>query len=94
MPKGWPPETFEKIKKQTITGRIAQPEEIAHAILFLASDDASYATGTDLLVDGGFNISVAASVNLCLNTGNGVVPLQPCAAHSANNMDGRQGRQR
>jgi len=56
MSKGWPPETFEKIKKQTITGRISQPEEIAQAILFLASDDASYATGTDLLVDGGFTL--------------------------------------
>lgn len=56
MSKGWPPETFDKIKNQTVTGRIAQPEEIAHAILFLASDDAGYATGTDLLVDGGFNI--------------------------------------
>lgn len=56
MSKGWPPETFEKIKNQTVTGRISQPDEIAHAILFLASEDASYATGTDLLVDGGFNI--------------------------------------
>lgn len=56
MSKEWPPETFDKIKNQTVTGRISQPEEIAQAILFLASDDASYATGTDLLVDGGFNI--------------------------------------
>jgi 3-oxoacyl-[acyl-carrier protein] reductase len=56
MSKGWPPETFEKIKNQTVAGRISQPEEIAQAILFLASDDASYATGTDLLIDGGFNI--------------------------------------
>jgi NAD(P)-dependent dehydrogenase (short-subunit alcohol dehydrogenase family) len=56
MSKGWPPETFEKIKNQTVTGRISQPEEIAQAILFLASDDASYATGTDLLIDGGFTI--------------------------------------
>jgi len=56
MSEGWPPETFEKIKNQTVTGRISQPEEIAHAILFLASDYASYATGTDLLIDGGFNI--------------------------------------
>ena len=34
-------------------GRIAQPEEIAQAILFLASDDASFITGTALAVDGG-----------------------------------------
>jgi len=34
-------------------GRIAQPEEIARTILFLASDDASFITGTALAVDGG-----------------------------------------
>jgi len=34
-------------------GRIAQPEEVAQAILFLASDDASFITGTALVVDGG-----------------------------------------
>ncbi len=56
MSKSWPPETFEKNKNQTVAGRISQPEEVAQAILFLGSDDASYATGTDLLIDGGFNI--------------------------------------
>jgi len=35
-------------------GRNAQPEEIANAILFLASDEASFVTGCPLLVDGGY----------------------------------------
>lgn len=35
-------------------GRIATPEEVARAVLFLASDAASFTTGTSLLVDGGF----------------------------------------
>jgi NAD(P)-dependent dehydrogenase (short-subunit alcohol dehydrogenase family) len=35
-------------------GRNAQPEEIANAILFLASDEASFITGCPLLVDGGY----------------------------------------
>ena len=44
----------QRIKDIHALGRWGEPDEIAKAILFLASDDASFCTGTTLIVDGGW----------------------------------------
>lgn len=50
-------DTVREQVKTALLGRPAEPEEIAEAILFLASDKASFITGVTLTVDGGYEIS-------------------------------------
>lgn len=47
-------EMFEKLSKTQPIGRMGQPEEIANLALYLCSDEASFITGCDYPIDGGF----------------------------------------
>ena len=47
-------ETLRNLAEQTPLGRLGTPEDIAHAVAFLASDKASFLTGQVLTADGGF----------------------------------------
>ncbi len=51
-----PPELVQGIKDATPMNRIASPSEVAALALFLASDESSFITGDDILVDGGYTL--------------------------------------
>lgn len=51
------PQVFEKLDRLYPVGRIGRPDDIAGAVAYLASDDAAFVTGAELIADGGLSIA-------------------------------------
>lgn len=48
------PEAWEMVNQSIPVGKIGEPEDIANGVLFLASDESKYMTGSELVIDGGY----------------------------------------
>lgn len=48
------PQKLESVRSKVPMGRIGKPEEVATGVLYLASDESSYVTGAELVIDGGW----------------------------------------
>lgn len=46
---------LEKLSRQIPLGRVGQPDDVAYAVLYLASDESGFVTGTEIRVDGGIS---------------------------------------
>lgn len=44
-----------KVAVEKVVAKLGKPEDVANAVLFLASDEAAYITGAELVIDGGYS---------------------------------------
>lgn len=51
-----PPEVIDRAQKSSVLGRVAEPEDVAHVVSFLCSEDARHITGQTIVVDGGMSL--------------------------------------
>jgi 3-oxoacyl-[acyl-carrier protein] reductase len=52
-----PPEVLEGAERESLLGRVAEPEDVAHVVAFLCSEEARHITGAVVVVDGGLTLS-------------------------------------
>jgi 3-oxoacyl-[acyl-carrier protein] reductase len=52
-----PPEILERAEKEALLGRVAEPEDVAHVVTFLCSEEARHITGQVIVVDGGLTLA-------------------------------------
>jgi 3(or 17)beta-hydroxysteroid dehydrogenase len=45
---------MEEFEEMHPVGRIGEPEDVAYGVLYLASEESKFVTGTELVIDGGF----------------------------------------
>jgi NAD(P)-dependent dehydrogenase (short-subunit alcohol dehydrogenase family) len=55
--RAMPAEVLERVIEFQPSGRLGEPEEVAGLVLYLASDEAGYVTGQDILIDGGMGLN-------------------------------------
>jgi 3alpha(or 20beta)-hydroxysteroid dehydrogenase len=66
---GGHPVDMSLVGQRVTLGRVGQPEEVANLVLFLASDESSYCTGGEFVVDGG-----ATATHSLAGPGTGIRP--------------------